>query len=241
MFDSLDKRDDSMLISYNQLRMIIGLLGIALPIGLLIQNSVVGHCTESLCSISHNYYSAGRDWFVAILSVVAFFMYAYRGYNDTDRILSKMASLFVIGIISFPTNSSSCPGDCIIYASEDDNIRNALHFISAGLFFVILIVFCLRQFVQSDPNKEMSEQKKRRNRIYRICGIIMTLCLIVMGIDAGFKGDAQYFIHEDVFFYAESIALFAFGISWLTKAEIFYPDNKEPPEERSLQRLETLI
>ncbi len=233
MLDSLKTDDQRKVITYNQLRAAIGIMGIALPVVLVISNAVVGECDdEIICSISHNYFTAGRDWFVGILSAVAFFLFAYRGYNSNDRVLSRLGALFALGIIAFPTNVASCDSNCLIYSSDPD-ILNVLHFVSAFLFFVVLIIFCLVQFVKTGgKKKDRTACKKKRNIIYYTCGCVMIICVLVMGVDGLFAGkDGSFFGFPDLFFWAEGVALWAFGISWLTKAEIIFPDQEEEQDK----------
>jgi len=64
--------------------------------------------------------------------------------------------------------------------------------------------------------------KRRRNLIYRLCGIIMLVSMAAIEIFFLFFDES----HEDSRFvlYAETVTLVAFGISWLTKGGTLYPD-----------------
>jgi len=72
----------------------------------------------------------------------------------------------------------------------------------------------------SDP----TQQKLKRNKIYIICGLIMIACLISIMIYFNFFQDTNP--KSSFVFWAETIALVAFGVSWLTKGGTLYPDKK---------------
>ena len=57
----------------------------------------------------------------------------------------------------------------------------------------------------------MTENKKKRNTIYYICGIGMLLSMICLFIFSGWA----------VVWWVEAIALMFFGIAYLTKADIY--------------------
>ena len=73
----------------------------------------------------------------------------------------------------------------------------------------------------------MTVQKKYRNRIYLVCGIIMILCIIAIAICFFLLDDSVTEKYKLVFWF-ESIALVSFGISWITKSESFYLKDKNP-------------
>jgi hypothetical protein len=89
-----------------------------------------------------------------------------------------------------------------------------LHNISAAIFFVLLSYNSVFLFTKSAGEKTPS--KKKRNIIFIICGIGMTVSLAWMPISPilgwGFFGDTWL---------VEMIGLTFFGISWLTKSNIY--------------------
>ena len=69
----------------------------------------------------------------------------------------------------------------------------------------------------------MTPEKKIRNRIYRVCGIIMIISVIGIPID-GIPA-----IHDRIAFLKptlilETLALGSFGFSWLVKGEFLLQD-----------------
>jgi hypothetical protein len=95
------------------------------------------------------------------------------------------------------------------------------HYITSGIFFAVLAYMSIFLFTKSSG--DMTPQKRKRNRIYRVCGIVMAVAVIGIPID-GIPA-----VHELVGAYKptlilEIIALVSFGISWLTKGEFILED-----------------
>lgn len=196
--------------SYLALRKAVGWTGILLPFVLLLGNTLLFGGNPNLSSISIYYHTPMRDIFVGGLSAVALFLFFYSGYNKWDNILGNFAGFFALMVAWFPVSESG-----------NGRIVNTVHLIAAALFLVCLAIFSLFLFTRGEPHP--TPQKLRRNIIYRICGIIICICLLVLFI---------YFLIPDknhssspFVFWTETIALAAFGISWLTKGGTLYPDS----------------
>lgn len=202
---------DSRIISFMTLRKSVGVLGISLPPVLVLGTFLLDHTTQPEVSISAYYYSSMRNGFVGILCGVSLFLLSYHGYKWYDSLASKAAGLFALGIAFFPTSETN----------DKTDIISKLHYISAGIFFVILACMSLFLFTKSSGHK--TRAKKNRNRIYRICGIGMLVsvaCIPLDGIPV---------IHDRIAFLKptlllETLALLFFGISWLTKGEAILGD-----------------
>lgn len=84
-------------------------------------------------------------------------------------------------------------------------------------------------FTKSDQSKEnQTPQKRTRNIVYIVCGVIMILSILILGI---------YFIEHGnkdsrIVFSLEILSLLAFGISWLTKGEALFGD-KQPEKNNN--------
>jgi hypothetical protein len=70
----------------------------------------------------------------------------------------------------------------------------------------------------------MTTRKKQRNRVYRTCGIVIFVSIAGIPI-AGLDGIWEHIKFLKPTFVLETIALVAFGISWLTKGEAILKDN----------------
>lgn len=197
------------MINTTRLRRAIGRLGWALPwIVVLLQlcNAVFAWPT----SISATWYTNACTPFMIILGAASILLMCYKGYDIVDDILNISAGICGLGICLFPCG---VPG----YGANDPvgtflipmYISDTMHYICAVLFFVILAYNSFFQFTKSSGN--MTQNKKIRNIIYRICGIGMVLSFGLLLLPAF---DIQVWLME-------TIALFFFGVSWLTKADCY--------------------
>lgn len=208
----LQQENSQLVINYLIMRKAIGILGMSLPFILLIGNSIANGGIIFQSSISAYYYTSMRNVFVGILCAVGIFLFSYKGHNKFDNILADIGALFAVITAFFPClpdGTVPCP-----YKSYD-----MLHLISAGVFFSVLIIFSMFLFTKSDKKKkDRSGRKKRRNGLYRTCGIIMAISIAGIAIiDNWFRG---LLIYHPVF-WLESIALLAFGISWYVKGTTY--------------------
>ncbi len=218
------------IISYLTIRRAVGILGIVLPVVLVVGSVVCGGCDSIQVSISKYYHTNMRDVFVGILCAVALFMYAYKGYkNSADNIAGNLACIFALGVAMFPT---SLPGQTTcINITHNASIVNYFHFISATLFFLTLAYFSIFLFTKTDKSKEELKEhypnKLKRNSIYRICGYVIIGSIILIALYLQVL--KEYFPKMESYnpiFWLEALALWAFGISWLTKGKTIWVDIK---------------
>jgi len=219
----VEKKDHApLVISYLIIRSAIGVLGIIFPVILVLGSLVTGGEDEILPSISNYYHSNMRDLFVGILCAVSLFLFSYKGYERIDNIAGNLGCIFALGVVFLPTST----GDTLI---TRDPLIGKLHLMFAALFFLVLIFYSLFLFTKTDK-KVIKGQKQNRNRIYRVCGYTMLGCILLIALyflflQESFPGLAKL----DPVFWLESISLWAFGISWLTKGEILWKDVKNKP------------
>jgi len=167
-----------------------------------------------ITSVSGSYYEGGYSQIVLIgfLFAIAAFLLAYNGKSKREMVLSKIASVAALGVAIFPCN---CPGHPEL-ASAAPEVRY-LHVASAVVMFLILAFFCHEFYNRAQAKGYV--QARRRARIYVVCGVLIVLSILVMGIDAltGHPLSARF---EKLTFLGEAVALVAFGISWLTASRI---------------------
>lgn len=215
--------NDKLLISYLTLRKAVGLLGFVLPIALVVGSAIVGNCEEVQSSISNYYHTAMRDIFVGILCAIALFLFTYNGYDRRDKIASQLGSICALGIAFFPTSILIPLPTCNILPIVVNPLVGTLHLIFATIFFLNLAYFSLFLFTESKG--EMTPEKRKRNLVYRVCGIVMVLCIVLIAIYVFFlERKITYPAKYDVVFYLETVALWAFAASWLVKGEMFIAD-----------------
>ena len=209
------------IIPYFTLRILIGAAGISLPILLVLGKLIAENSFRLEYSIS-DYYdnSTAGDILVGVLFSLAFFLVSYKGYAPIDSIAANLGCAFALGVALFPTTSKNT---FVHYA----------HFVFAFLLFSIFIFFSLYLFRKSVPHP--TKQKKNRNKVYLICGILMILCIAGIAVSMIFEVAPN--LH--LVFWLESIALVSFGFSWITKAEVlFHDENKREPFKKVLQIIE---
>lgn len=205
---------DSQVISHMTLRKLLGFLGFLLPFILALGACLLGEPKAIQNSISHYYYTEMRDVFVAVVSSFGLFLFSYKGEADKDSMLANIAGTFAICVALFPTNQSDDCEALICY----------VHFISATAFFIVLAYISYFIFTLSNKPPELQTiQKRKRNTIYRICGIVIAACIVLLAVYFFIFKESTY-LPEFTVFILESVALCAFGISWLTKGEAILGD-----------------
>ncbi len=195
--------------SYLALRKTVGWIGILLPFVLVLGHVTVFGGKAPLRNISVYYYTGMRDIFVGAICAIALFLFFYKGYDRWDNIAGNFAGVFALGIAFFPTVKEG-PNDWVA----------TVHYYSAACFFITLALFSLFLFTRGEARP--SVMKKRRNLIYRICGIIMLISMAA--VETFFLFLYKDYENSRFVLIAETVTLIAFGVSWLTKGGTLYPD-----------------
>lgn len=197
------------------LRKIIGVLGTAYPF-ILALGALIFFATGIQNSISSYYHTGMQDVFVGILFVIGFFLLSYKGYDLADDIAGYVGGISAVGAALFPASSGDAAHAVLI---------GRIHLVFAALFFLALIYFSLFLFTKTDPKGEPSRKKLHRNKIYKTCGYIMIICLVLIIIlhflPKEIRSPLKAYHPE---FWLETIAVVAFGCSWLIKGETWLQD-----------------
>lgn len=193
------------MINTIRLRCTIGWLGMLLPWLVLILSSAYGYGFPD--SISATYYiPTCITPFMIILGSAGLLLFSYKGYDKQDDIICTLAGVFALGICIFPCFATGRVGTFQL----DSNISGWLHNISAFIFFGLLSFNSLFLFTKGAG--EPTPEKKKRNIIFRVCGIGMVASFLLLiplwSVPCGI-------------WIVEMVALTFFGISWLTKAQCY--------------------
>jgi hypothetical protein len=202
-------------LAYTTQRKIIGILGIAFPFILALGAWIIFE-TGLQNSISSYYHTDMQPVFVGILFVIGFFLFTYQGYDIVDNIAAHIGGISAIGGALFPASSKHAAASAI---------TGHLHLIFSALFFFTLIYFSLCLFTKTAPDKQPTRKKRHRNKIYRTCGYVMFACLALIALNSILPKEIRSQLkafHPG--FWLESIAVIAFGISWLVKGEAILRD-----------------
>jgi len=203
-------------VNTKRMRIMIGILGMLLP-------WLVALITLSWPqSISITYYSLfAVGTFMVVLGSAGILLINYKGYNKTDDITATIAGIFGIGICLFPMTYLPDPSIATGILHLRSDISNIFHCISAVVFFGTLAFMSF--FLFTKTNGQMTQQKKIKNIIYRVCGIGMigSFLLFLLQYIPGFNCYNLTWI-------IEAIALFFFGLSWIIKSDAipWLKDNK---------------
>jgi len=203
----------------------------ALPVILWVYLYICHVYNIPLESISHYYYTRAGTIFAIIVSLLAIFLIVYKGEEQVDFYISLTAGVFALCVLLFPTSNlcKKCIDNDHIYCVTilpENEAREIFHYISAGIFLSCLAVLSLFLFTKSNmPAIQRGPAKITRNRIYRTCGIIMVLAILVM-LFGGFLEliPKKFYGANHITFWMEALAVEAFGFSWLVKGEALFKD-----------------
>lgn len=210
--------NNSLVMSYLDLRKAIGIIGMSLPFVLAFGKIIIdGPGIQS--SMSAYYYTIMGDVFVGSLCAIAVFLMSYRGYEPMDSTAGKLASIFAIGTALFPTTP---PTD----ATSAQMVIAIFHGIFAASLFLAFAFFCLVLFRKTNPNKPPTSQKIKRNFVYTICGIGILIC-VAAAVLVNFLPEDSTILRWMPIFWLETLAILFFGLSWFVKGEAILKDEVE--------------
>lgn len=213
-----------------RIRNLVGLLGMILPwlclLGyfLAYKSGIYGLTEAFPDSMSITYYVT--PVLSMVLTTASIVLMTYVGYDWRDRLVTSLSGLFGMLIVLFP-----CADSNGVYQAMEINsvsgyfqtpitLNPHIHNISAVVFFLLLAFNSF--FLFTLGSGEPTPQKKKRNMIYKICAIGMLAAMIFMVIPVQIP-------HKT--FWIEAVALSFFGISWLTKGEMWLKDKTEEDSE----------
>ena len=198
-------------------RQLVGALGAALPLLLWLVAAFrpvdPARRWDLLGSVSAYYHTGAVSVFAGILIALTVFLFTYRGYDNArgshDRIAANIAATAAAFVAFFPT---AAPNGVTAPSWWTATI-GTIHSVSATTLFAAFIYFSLFLFPLSDAKKgaPLPADKIRRNRIYRVCGVAMVVCVLWAG--------SALFTHAPIF-WPEALALEFFAVSWLTKGRV---------------------
>lgn len=191
-----------------------GFLGGVLPWLALFSAWLYGKLTGGLSagfwdnlSISATYYCSPA--LPAILTAASIVLMCYDGYELIDNIVTTISGLFGLLIVLFPCKCKLST-DFVGFFQVPEDVSQTVHCVSAAVFFCLLAFNALFLFTKHDG--EMTEKKKVRNILYRICGIGMTISIILLVVPFSFPAKVWWL---------EMSALTFFSMSWLIKSGAF--------------------
>ncbi|MEM9268136.1 MAG: hypothetical protein AAGA78_04255 [Pseudomonadota bacterium] len=237
----------------------IGAIAFLIPVVALI-GTQLGLCDFD--SVSHYYYApVVGDLFVGYLFAVAALLFGYRGQHASEAVLARWAGVFALGVALLPTREGGCQDPSFTARTLVDWVQSPqgpvptgatfntlslvgnLHFVSAGLLFVLLAFYAGFVFTRPTPGHDPSapsQNKIWRNRIYVASAVVIVTAIVVLGGRAGYlalTGEMDDptgpWRRGNLTFWFEAAALAAFGVSWLIKGRLFFGFLEDPDPKRT--------
>jgi hypothetical protein len=198
-----EEAEDTLRNAYEYLQIWIGLIAFTLPIVLVLGNWALGGSLQG--SISAYYYTEVHAWFIGSQFALGVFFLSYN-YRPLDRygwdnVASNVACVAMIVVALIPT----------VEPGGDSSFGSVFHLVAAAIVFALLAWFAYFRFTMSGAG--MTDRKRARNVLYRACGVIILVALLAAALFS-FALDGTSW-HSTLVF--ETIAIFAFGASWLVK------------------------
>lgn len=214
---------EHMVISFLLLRRLIGTLGIALPIVLVLGSATQN--AELLPSISHFYHSSMKIIFTGVLFTIAAFFWTSNGEIPLEKWLNKIAALSATLVALLPTKNQekyflkegynytiSDFNNFFCYSIRKPDSVGNVHLCCAAIFFICLI--SLIYFVFLPREKESIEPNRLKVKLYKISWIGMTISILLIMFLTSISVNSQKLPYT---FILETIALLLFGMAWITK------------------------
>ena len=208
---------DSLVLSYLDLRKAVGIIGVALPFVLSFGKIVLqGPGIED--SVSDYYHTNMGDVFVGSLCAIGVFLMSCRGFDRNDKIAGSLACVFAIGVALFPTTPE-------MYPTPQEQLIGTLHLTFAALLFLTFAVFCLALFTLTVRDATPTPRKLQRNIVYRFCGCTILACILLIVV-VKLPAIEAHVEQLSPVFWLESLAIVAFGVAWLIKGETILKDEQ---------------
>ncbi|WP_194972539.1 hypothetical protein [Aquiflexum lacus] len=215
-----DRNTTVIILSFWLMRRIVGILGLSIVILLPLVSLLFKQCYTVQESISHYYYTISGDVFVGLVCAVAFFLILYPGEGRLEDIWTNIAGLCALGVAFFPTSYHQQNTTCTEFSFIYPEWVSTIHLLSAGAFFIILGGVAFFQFPRITAPNENKNKRKSRNRFYRVCGIIMWLCILTLIPMTFLDNYSDFLSKHKIVFIVEVVALVAFGMCWLIKGVV---------------------
>jgi hypothetical protein len=217
----MNKPDEQYTLSYLTLRQAIGWIGLFMPIVVRL-GAMVFEGISSTDSISAYYYTGMRDVFVSTLVLVGALLACYRTPEPRDTWAAIIVGLSAVGIALFPMDPVFA--DEIVRKYPDVVTKKCYlnkgivgyHFIFVTTFFALAFYLVYFRFCALTPMRP-TRQKLKRNKIYKICGLIMLASFVVIGVLAFANRGASIF-------WPEATAVISFAVAWLVKGQLVLRD-----------------
>jgi hypothetical protein len=199
--------------SYLMMRLVIGVVGVLLPVSLLLGDwwFVDGRPTTR-GSLSAYYHSGMRDVFVAALAVIGLFLLTYMAFHyNWDNVLSMVAGLAALGAAMFPTDGGEVLTPLQRELGESLVVR--VHYTCAAVFILSLAAISWRFGTREHARPNRTADQQTRWWVYhRACSAtVVGAVVFIVGTQTTGLWDSYSIL------IGETVAALAFGLSWFVK------------------------
>lgn len=207
----------------------VGYVAFGLPIVLGLGGLIAEDFRPSLSDFYYKEIALG-DIFVGSLFFIGTVMLAFRGWHPKVATLASIAGLVAYFVALFPTAGwQVVDGDSNpVWAGP----AQWIHLSSALVLFLLLAFFCFFVFTKTDDYQAVAgaptPKKKLRNRIYYVSGSVILAMIAAIAIGMFAFGDEWKALK--LTFWAEAVALLAFGVSWMTHGRVFMRLTADPQD-----------
>jgi hypothetical protein len=195
--------------SFLTTRLVVGLFGVTLPFVLILGEPLLTGNWVIRDALSDYYHSALRNWFVGSLFAIGAGLLVYMATKRSrpDGALSVVAGVCAIAVALFPTNK----------IDEEVTTIAVVHFVCAVMLLILLGVICWR-FGTRDGTQPNRSDRRRTNwrRFHHSCAVIIWSAVVWCAFTVVLDVVADISVPYAVVF-GESVAVLAFGFSWLLK------------------------
>ncbi len=200
--------------SFLTTRLVVGLFGVTLPFVLILGEPLISGDWTMRDALSDYYYSALRNWFVGSLFAIGAGLLVYMATKRSrpDGVLSFIAGVCAIVVALFPTNE--------IHAAVSTIAK--VHFVCAVALLILLGIICWR-FGTRDGIQPNRSDRRRTNwrKFHHSCAVIIWSAVLWCALTVVLDVVADFPVPYAVVV-GESVAVLAFGFSWLLKgSELF--------------------
>jgi hypothetical protein len=244
------KRDDAYTNSYRIIRLVVGFLGILLPVIFIIgEAAFLKGGVQVRGSLSAYYHSPMQDFFVGGLCIIGLMLATYMGGEPRswDFWVSLLAGIAVLGVVFFPTSrtpyqarSGACGSPDAIGCSPVESTlgehRTALIHATCAVVFILCLAIMSFLFglaeVVTNIDRSTSSGQRAQGRFWNpaLFWAHSGFALVILAAGAWAFWGAQLGRLTPLYV-GEVAAVWAFGISWLLAGFCLTAPHRSKPDK----------
>lgn len=193
-------------------RKVLALMGFLLPILSVVFGFIAyeKNGSEFWWSISATFYATSNIFMIGTLSVFAFFLWCYKGYDIGDDATTKISAILALMILIFPCECQAS-GTTTGVLNLPTNVSHYIHCLSAGLLFGSFAYMIGCRFTLRVPTGRITDQKRKRDHAYNGCACLIVVGMITQVVTSLYGIGWMTIVNE-------TVMLWAFSLAWYIKA-----------------------